>query len=61
LLRLVTIPIAPVVVPPIYGVPLPQPEVMAAPTAALVRRAREHPAGRHALALFGAHRREHAG
>jgi glutathione S-transferase len=45
------------VVPPIYGVPLPQPEVLPATTAALVRRAREHPAGRYALALIDAHRR----
>jgi glutathione S-transferase len=46
------------VVPPEYGTPLPQPEAMPPATAAIVRRAREHPAGRHALALFGAHRRE---
>ena len=48
---------APVVVPPIYGVPLPQPEVMAASTAALVRRAREHPAGRFALTVIDEQRR----
>lgn len=47
---------ASVVVPPQYGSPLPQPELMAADTAALVRRAREHPAGRHALAMFAEHR-----
>ena len=49
---------ASVVVPPVYGVPLPQPGVLPAPTAALVRRAREHPAGRYALALFADRRRE---
>ena len=49
---------ASVVVPPIYGVPLPQPDVLPAQTAALVERAREHPAGRYALTLFAEHRRE---
>ena len=48
---------AAVVVPPVYGVPLPQPNVLPAQTAALVQRAREHPAGRYALALFAEHRR----
>jgi glutathione S-transferase len=48
---------APLVVPTIYGVTLPQPEQMAAPTAALVRRAREHPAGRYALRLIAEQRR----
>jgi glutathione S-transferase len=43
---------AAVVVPPVYGVELPQPEAMKAPTAALVRRAREHPAGAYAMSLF---------
>jgi glutathione S-transferase len=52
---------ASVVVPPEYGTPLPQPEVMAPATAAIVHRAREHPAGRHALALFREHRRELVG
>jgi glutathione S-transferase len=47
-----------VVVPPEYGTPLPQPEVMGPATAQLVRRAREHPAGRHALAVFAEHRHE---
>jgi glutathione S-transferase len=47
---------APVVVPPTYGVPLPQIDVLAPRTAALVERAREHPAGRYALALFAQHR-----
>ena len=43
---------AAVVVPPIYGVELPQPDALPPATAALVRRAREHPAGRYALALI---------
>jgi glutathione S-transferase len=45
---------ASVVVPPVYGVTLPQPEQMRAETAALVQRAREHPAGAYALSLFAA-------
>jgi len=49
---------ASVVVPPVYGVPLPQPDALPPPTAALVERAREHPAGRYALALFAADRRQ---
>jgi glutathione S-transferase len=49
---------AAVVVPPVYGVPLPQPDVMPPRTRALVERIREHPAGRYALTLFAAHRRE---
>jgi glutathione S-transferase len=49
---------AAVVVPHVYGVPLPQPDVLPPQTAALVVRAREHPAGRYALALFTEHRRE---
>ena len=44
------------VVPPEYGVPLPQPEVLPPHTAALVERAREHPARRYALRLFAARR-----
>lgn len=48
---------AAVVVPPVYGVPLPQPDVLPPRTAALVERVREHPAGRYALALFEEHRR----
>ncbi|TMK24771.1 MAG: glutathione S-transferase [Actinobacteria bacterium] len=51
---------ASVVVPPGYGTPLPQPEVMPTAIAAIVRRAREHPAGRHALTLFDSHRHEPA-
>ena len=48
---------AAVVVPPEYGVPLPQPDVLPPHTAAFVERVREHPAGRYALALFAQHRR----
>jgi len=51
---------AAIVVPPVYGTPLPQPDVLSPDTAALVERAREHPAGRHALMLFAEHRREPA-
>jgi glutathione S-transferase len=49
---------AAVVVPPVYGVPLPQPDILPSHTAALVERARDHPAGRYALALVAEHRRE---
>jgi glutathione S-transferase len=45
---------AAVVLPPVYGVPLPQPDVLPRRTAALVERARDHPAGRYALGLFAA-------
>jgi glutathione S-transferase len=45
---------AALVVPPVYGVTLPQPAQMRADTAALVERAREHPAGAYALSLFAA-------
>jgi glutathione S-transferase len=49
---------ASVVVPPDYGVPLPQPDVLSPRMAALVERAREHPAARYALKLYTEHRRE---
>jgi glutathione S-transferase len=49
---------ASVVVPPVYGVALPQPDVLPRRTAALVQRVRDHPAGRYALGLFTRHRRE---
>jgi glutathione S-transferase len=49
---------ASVIVPPTYGVPLPQPDVLSPGMAALVERARDHPAGRYALKLFTEHRRE---
>jgi glutathione S-transferase len=48
---------ASIVLPPVYGVPLPQPDVLPPHTATLVQRAREHPAGRYALAIFAGHRR----
>jgi glutathione S-transferase len=48
---------APVLMPPGYGVELPQPEILPDTTARLVRRAREHPAGRHALRMYAEHRR----
>jgi len=48
---------ASVLAPPVYGVPLPQLDVLAPNTVALVERARAHPAGRYALALFAEHRR----
>jgi glutathione S-transferase len=43
---------AAVVMPPEYGVPLPQPEVLPAEMASEVRRLRAHPAGVHALRMF---------
>jgi glutathione S-transferase len=43
---------AAIVVPPVYGVTLPQPPEMQAETAAIVERARAHPAGAFALSLF---------
>ena len=43
---------AAVVSPPVYGVDLPQPEALPPEMAAVVRRVRDHPAGRYALALF---------
>jgi glutathione S-transferase len=49
---------ASVVVPPIYGTPLPQPDVVPAHTAEFIERVRSHPAGRYALDLFARHRRE---
>jgi glutathione S-transferase len=47
-----------VVLPPEYGVTLPQPDALSPPTAELVNRVREHPAGRYALATFAGHRRQ---
>ena len=52
---------AAVIVPPVYGTPLPQPDVLPASTAALVERVREHPAGRYAMRLVETHRREVVG
>jgi glutathione S-transferase len=48
---------AAVVVPPEYGTPLPQPEVLPEPVARDVARFRDHPAGAFALRLFRDHRR----
>jgi glutathione S-transferase len=48
---------AAVVMPPQYGVPLPRADQLLPPLRALVERAREHPAGRYALALFADERR----
>jgi glutathione S-transferase len=48
---------AAVLMPPEYGVPLPQPDELPGPAAALVRELREHPAGAHALAMFREERR----
>jgi glutathione S-transferase len=48
---------APMLVPPEYGVPLPQPDELPAPVAAVVRELRAHPAGAHAMAMFREHRR----
>ncbi len=49
---------AAVLVPPVYGVPLPQPQLLPPPMAELVERVRAHPAGSYALKLFAQHRRE---
>ena len=43
---------ASVVLSPVYGVPLPQPEALPAALRDLVERFRQHPAGRYALELF---------
>jgi glutathione S-transferase len=51
---------AAIVIPPVYGVSLPQPDVLDPQTAALVERARQHPAGRYALELFAEHRNKPA-
>jgi len=46
-----------VLMPPEYGVPLPQPDQLPAAMAAEVRELRAHPAGAHALAMFRDERR----
>jgi len=52
---------ASVLVPPEYGVPLPQPEELPAPMAATIGELREHPAGAFALRLYREERRpDHA-
>jgi glutathione S-transferase len=48
---------AAVTIPPGYGVALPQPELLAARTAALVERMRAHPAGQFAMRMFAQQRR----
>jgi glutathione S-transferase len=48
---------ASVLMPPEYGVPLPQPDELPAPMAAKVRQFRTHPAGAHALKMFREERR----
>jgi glutathione S-transferase len=47
---------SPLVVPPQYGTPLPQPADMPPAMAAAVERWRAHPAGRYALAMFAEER-----
>jgi glutathione S-transferase len=47
---------APLIVPPQYGTPLPQPDVMPADMAAHVNTWREHPAGRFATRMFAEQR-----
>lgn len=48
---------AAVLMPPEYGVPLPQPDELPTAMAATVRELRAHPAGAHALAMFREERR----
>jgi glutathione S-transferase len=48
---------APLVMPPGYGVALPQPDVLAPATASIVLRAREHPAGAYAMRMYAEQRR----
>ena len=48
---------AAVLMPPEYGVQLPQPEELPAAMGEAVREFREHPAGAHAMAMFREHRR----
>ena len=48
---------ASVLMPPEYGVPLPQPEELPVAMGAVVREFRAHPAGEHALAMFRDERR----
>jgi len=48
---------AAVLMPPEYGVPLPQPDVLPAGMAAKVEELRSHPAGAHALRMFREERR----
>jgi glutathione S-transferase len=48
---------APMLMPPEYGVPLPQPDELPVAMAATVRELREHPAGAYALKMFREERR----
>ncbi len=48
---------APLLMPPEYGVPLPQPDELPPPMASKVREFRAHPAGAHALKMFREERR----
>ena len=48
---------APLLMPPEYGVPLPQPDELPTAMATTVRELREHPAGAHALRMFREERR----
>jgi glutathione S-transferase len=48
---------AAVLMPPEYGVPLPQPEELPEPMEAAVQELRAHPAGAHAMAMFRTERR----
>jgi glutathione S-transferase len=48
---------AAVLMPPEYGVPLPQPDELPPAMAAKVRELRAHPAGAHALAMYRTERR----
>lgn len=48
---------AAVLMPPEYGVPLPQPDELPPAMGAVARELREHPAGRHALRMFREERR----
>ena len=48
---------ASVLMPPEYGVPLPQPDELPTAMATVVRELRGHPAGAHALAMFRSERR----
>ncbi len=48
---------APLLMPPEYGVPLPQPEELPAAMATTVRELRTHPAGAYALKMFREERR----
>ena len=52
---------AAVIIPPGYGVPLPQAGELSGPIAAVVRSFREHPAGAFALELFRTDRHVRAG